>query len=284
MCFGLPTMTEAESVTHSQAPATVDSLAADLAALGIEAGSVVLVHSSLSSLGWVCGGPVAVVLALQRAVGDEGTLVMPAHSTDLSDPAGWRNPPVPPEWWDTIRDSMPPFDRDLTPTRGMGAIAECFRRGRGVLRSGHPQVSFAARGPQAERITSGHSLGNSLGEESPLARIYDLDGLVLLLGVGHDSNTSLHLAEYRSGRANPGRNGAPQMVDGVRRWVEFDDLEIDSSDFRLIGESFEREVGAACRGRVGQAEALLVPQRQLVDYAVEWMRRNRAPRTENASG
>ena len=102
-------MTEAESVTHSQAPATVDSLAADLAALGIEAGSVVLVHSSLSSLGWVCGGPVAVVLALQRAVGDEGTLVMPAHSTDLSDPAGWRNPPVPPEWWDTIRDSMPPF-------------------------------------------------------------------------------------------------------------------------------------------------------------------------------
>ena len=284
MCFGLPTMTEAESVTHSQAPATVDSLAADLAALGIEAGSVVLVHSSLQLARLGLRRPGRGRSRAPAGRRDEGTLVMPAHSTDLSDPAGWRNPPVPPEWWDTIRDSMPPFDRDLTPTRGMGAIAECFRRGRGVLRSGHPQVSFAARGPQAERITSGHSLGNSLGEESPLARIYDLDGLVLLLGVGHDSNTSLHLAEYRSGRANPGRNGAPQMVDGVRRWVEFDDLEIDSSDFRLIGESFEREVGAACRGRVGQAEALLVPQRQLVDYAVEWMRRNRAPRTENASG
>jgi aminoglycoside 3-N-acetyltransferase len=269
-------MTEAESVTRAGAPATVESLAADLAKLGIAEGNVVLVHSSLSSLGWVCGGPVAVVLALQQAVGDEGTLVLPAHSGDLSDPAGWTNPPIPQEWWDTVRESMPPFDRDLTPTRGMGAIAECFRRGPGVIRSDHPQVSFAARGPHAERITSGHSLAFSLGEESPLARIYDLDGLVLLLGVGHDSNTSLHLAEYRSGRAKPGKNGAPQLVDGEHNWVEFDDLQLDSSDFPQIGESFEREVGGG-RGRVAQAEALLASQRALVDYAVRWMLEHRAP-------
>jgi aminoglycoside 3-N-acetyltransferase len=269
-------MTEAESVSRTRGPATVDSLAADLAALGVSEGSVVLVHSSLSSLGWVCGGPVAVVLALQRAVGDEGTLVVPTQSGDLSDPAHWNNPPVPREWWDTIRDNMPPFDRDLTPTRGMGAIVECFRHAPGVLRSDHPNVSFAARGPHAERIVSGHSLDYSLGEESPLARVYELDGQVLLLGVGHDSNTSLHLAEYRSGRAKRGRNGAPQLVDGVRCWVEFEDLEIDSGDFPQIGEGFERENGVR-RGHVAKAEAILVPQRPLVDYAVRWMLEHRAP-------
>jgi aminoglycoside 3-N-acetyltransferase len=269
-------MSEADAVARSPSLATVDSMAAELSALGVVEGSVVLAHSSLSSLGWVCGGAVAVVLALQRAVGDEGTLVMPAHSSDLSDPAKWENPPVPREWWNTIRESMPLFDRDLTPTRGMGAVAECFRRGPGVLRSEHPQVSFSARGPQAERIVSGHTLADSLSERSPLARIYELEGDVLLLGVGHDSNTSLHLAEYRSGRARPGNNGVPLVVDGVRRWVEFEDVELDASDFQLIGESFEREAGAR-RARVGRAEALLASQRALVDYAVEWMLENRPP-------
>jgi aminoglycoside 3-N-acetyltransferase len=270
-------MTEAESVAHSAAPVTVDSLVADLAALGVVEGSVVLVHSSLGSLGWVCGGAAAVVLALELAVGASGTLVMPTHSGDLSDPAGWRNPSVPPAWWETIRETMPAFDRDLTPTRGMGAIPELFRRQRDVLRSDHPQVSFAARGPEAERIVSGHALADGLSESSPLARVYELDGRVLLLGVGHDSNTSLHLAEYRSGRARPGTNAAPVVVGGRRQWVEFDDHELDSSDFPSIGESFERTSGLATRGRVGNAEALIAPQRALVDHAVEWMLENRAP-------
>ena len=123
---------------------------------------------------------------------------------------------------------------------------------------------------------SGHTLADSLSERSPLARIYELEGDVLLLGVGHDSKTSLHLAEYRSGRARPGSNGAPLVVDGVRRWVEFEDIELDASDFQLIGESFERVAGAR-RARVGRAEALLASQRALVDYAVEWMLENRSP-------
>src|SRR5438105_9676976 len=92
-------------------PPTVDSLAGDLAALGVEAGSTLLVHCSLRELGWVVGGPVAVVGALDRVLGANGTLVMPAHSGDLSDPAGWREPPVPEPWWDVIRRNMPPFDR-----------------------------------------------------------------------------------------------------------------------------------------------------------------------------
>ena len=157
-----------------------------------------MVHAALSSLGYIAGGAQAVVLALLDAVGADGTLIMPTHSGDLSDPAEWRNPPVPEEWWATIRASTPAFDPELTPTRKMGAIAECLRHVRRVLRSNHPTVSAAAVGPNAEVVVSGHELAFGLGESSPQARLYDLDGWVLLLGVTHANNTSLHLAEYRS--------------------------------------------------------------------------------------
>ncbi len=271
-------MSESDAITRSgERPATIASLRDDLARLGVAPGMVLLVHSSLSALGWVSGGPVAVVLALEAALGQAGTLVMPTHSGDLSDPAAWQNPPVPEAWWDVIRDTMPAYDPDLTPTRGMGAIPEAFRRQRGVRRSGHPQVSFAARGPAAAFITGGHELAHGLGERSPLARLYDLDGHVVLLGVGHGNNTSLHLAEERAAFAGKREitQGAPVLRDGRREWVSYPELDFNDEDFAALGADFERETGLARLGRVGRGEGRLMPQRALVDFAVRWMSRVR---------
>jgi aminoglycoside 3-N-acetyltransferase len=155
-------------------PATVETIRKDLAALGISEGMVLLVHSSLSSFGWVCGGPVAVVLALEQALGEEGTLVMPAYSSDLSEPSYWKHPPVPEEWWPIIRQSMPAYDPKLTPTRDVGAIPECFRNQECTRRSSHPSFSFAARGPHADGVVANQSVSFPAGDQSPLARIYDL--------------------------------------------------------------------------------------------------------------
>ena len=109
---------------------------------------------------------------------------MPAHTSGNCDPATWGNPPVPEDWWPVIRAELPAFEPRVTPTDHMGAIAELARTWPGALRSAHPQVSFAAVGPQAEAITSGHALDSGFGERSPLARVHDLDGDVLLLGEG----------------------------------------------------------------------------------------------------
>lgn len=258
-------------------PATVDSLAEDLGTLGVTKGMVLLVHSSLSSLGWVSGGPVSVILALERVLGPEGTLMMPSLSGDLSDPSRWKEPPVPEAWWVKIRESMPAFDRDLTPTREVGVIAETFRKQKGVVRSSHPQDSFSARGPKARALTGAHSLDFGFGERSPLARLYDHDGWILMLGTDFSCNSSLHLCEYRA--SFPARHvikcGSPVSVRGKREWVEYEDLELSNADFCSLGEAFIKETGFARRGRVALAHTTLIPQKALVDFGVKWIEKNR---------
>lgn len=268
-------MDEADAIDRVDEPVTVSSLAADLRALGARAGDTLLVHASLSALGWVAGGAPAVVDALRRVVTDDGTLVMPTHTGQYGDPASWSNPPVPDEWIDTIRKSMPPFRPETTPTRGMGAIPECFRDYPGVVRSGHPQFSFAAWGADAEAVASDHGFDYGLGEDAPLARVYERDGDVLLLGVDHEVNTSLHLAEYRA-EVPKGtvKNAAPVLEDGERVLVEYEDYETSTADFPEVGAEFEREVGVAA-GEVGAADAKLLDQRALVDFAVDWFEANR---------
>lgn len=208
--------------------------------------------------------------ALLRAVGPEGTIVMPAQSANLSEPANWGAPPVPASWHRTIRETMPAYDPGTTPTRDMGKVAELFRTWPGALRSDHPSASFAARGPLAAEITGRHDLADPLGEGSPLGVLYRLDAKVLLIGVDFDRCTALHLAERR---AWPDRQrvteGAPLMRDGRRQWVAFDVPGLmDSDAFLPIGASALRS-GKAIAGSLGEGRGILVGMRQIVDHAIE---------------
>jgi aminoglycoside 3-N-acetyltransferase len=155
-------------------------------------------------------------------------------------------------------------------------IPELFRTWPGTLRSEHPIGSFAARGPNAATLTRNHQLLDMFGDSSPLGTLYAMDGYILLLGVDHGNNTSLHLAENRANWSGKLfiHEGTAMMVKGVREWVSFKMMSLDTDDFNTIGNAYESQAGIQ-RGQVGEAVVRLLRQRPLVDFAVEWMEANR---------
>ena len=268
-------MGDRELVDRTSTPVTTERIVANLRDLGVEAGDTLLVHSSLREIGWTVGGAQAVVEGLQQAVTDSGTIVVPTHTPQYTDPAGWSNPPVPEDWYETVRAQRPAYRPDVTPSYGVGAIPECLRTYPNAVRSRHPVFSFAAWGAAAEGVVSEHGFDDALGEDSPLREVYDRGGSVLLLGVGHEVNTSAHLAEYRADIATDRtENTVPVLQDGERTMLTYTDIETSTEDFPELGAAFEEQVGVR-QGTVGEAEAKLLDQPSLVDFAEEWLEENR---------
>ena len=252
-----------------------DILAA-LKKVGVRKGQTIMVHTSLSSLGFVCGGAQVVIEALLESVGADGTIVMPSQSWKNLDPTAGVHWEEPEAWWQMIRDNWPAYNRDITPTNTMGAVAEMFRKWPGTFRSDHPARSVAANGKYAQYLTSDHDLSNIFGEGSPIGKLYELDGYVLLIGVGYDKNTSLHLADVRADY--PGKHDCLEysaiMENGERVWKGYRTLFVDGEDFDQIGAAFEKECSVQ-KVALGNGIIALMKQRELVDFAVNWIERNR---------
>jgi len=268
--------TEGSVVNYTSKPNTLTSLKHDFEALGVKPGATIILHSSLSKIGWTIGGSVSIIKALMQTLTQEGTLVMPTFTSGNSEPSNWENPPVPKTWWDTIRSEMPAFESQITPTRGMGRIVETFRNWPNVLRSNHPMSSFSAWGKSAKFITENHELLADLGENSPISRLYDLDAQILLIGVNHHNNTSLHLAEYRSNFPGKKYNktGCAMLINNQRKWVEWEELDLNSDDFNQLGTDFESKIKYK-PSEIGFADSRLIPIRAIVDFGVEWLKENR---------
>ena len=273
----VPLVGETAVIAATGEPVTRTAIVGALRAAGVQLGGVIMVHSSLSRLGWVVGGAHSVVLALSEAVGPNGTIVMPSMSANLSEPSRWVAPPVPEPWWQAIRDETPAFDAALTPMVAMGAVAECFRHVPGVVRSAHPADSFMASGPRGREIIDRHPLEIAFGDESPLGRLYELNARIVLIGVGHGNNSTLHLAESRTRWATEHRvqYGAPVTVDGQRRWQTYDDVDYDSDDFEAAGAAFAASTGGEVRAPLGVGEVTGCDAREIVDFATEWLDHNR---------
>ena len=247
-----------------------------LKAVGLQKGDSVMVHTSLGKIGYVCGGAQAVIEALIETVGEDGTIMMPTQSWKNLDPETGVHWDADKTDWDRIRENWPAYDKAITPTNTMGAVAEMFRSWPGAVRSDHPARSVSAWGKNAEYLAENHDLSDIFGDASPIGKLYELDGKVLLIGVDYDKNTSIHLADVRA--EYPGKHTCIEhsavMENGKRVWKAYETLFVDGEDFIEIGAAFEAaySVNIAC---IGGAKIKLMKQRELVDFAVEWIEKNR---------
>jgi aminoglycoside 3-N-acetyltransferase len=219
-----------------------------LLALGIQPGGVLQVHTSFSRVGAVDGGPDGLIAALRNALGKRGTLVMPSMSDD---------------------DDQP-FDVNGTPCLGNGIVAERFRHLPGVLRSDSPHA-FTAVGPRAAEITAPHPWHVPHGPASPVGRVPGMDGQVLLLGVGHDANTTIHLAEYLAGVRYRRAKHLTLMIDGLPSRREYREIDHCCQGFARMDEWLDAG-RLQRRGRVGQGEARLMRAQDVVRVATLYLK------------
>ncbi|MGH8880723.1 MAG: aminoglycoside N(3)-acetyltransferase [Stackebrandtia sp.] len=244
--------------------ATVTGLADAWRRIGVTDGNTVLVHAALSSLGPVTGGAETVVASLCAAVGETGNVVVPTFTPQVTDPEPEARTPT--ARLCRRRDAVEVFHPGLP--SAMGAIPEALRALPEAVRSAHPQVSVAAVGRDAPAIVSGQPLGFAVGPGSPFDRVHDLDGWILLIGVGHDRNTFLHYAESQTPKPRLKLRRFPTLIDGERVWLETVDVADDNGRyFPLVGGEFETSFDIP-EVMVGQAACRLIPARQLVSFAV----------------
>jgi aminoglycoside 3-N-acetyltransferase len=235
----------------------MDRIVRQLVDLGGQRSGVLVVHTAFSRVRSPSTTPVDLIAALRESLGPEGTLVMPTMSDDDDHP----------------------FDSRSTPCVGMGIVADTFWRLPGVLRSDSPHA-FAAAGPRAADVTAAHPIDIPHGIDSPVGRVWELDGQVLLLGVGHDANTTIHLAEtmaqVRYGQAKYAvvRAGKAGKAGGAGEDVHrVDYFEIDHccAKFALLDQWLDAK-GLQTRGRVDAGEARLMRSRDIVAEALEHLR------------
>lgn len=223
-------------------------VAAQLRHLGVKRGGVLLVHASFRAVRPIEGGPPGLIEALRDALGPDGTLVMPS--------------------WTELDDE--PFDALTTPSaRDLGVVAQTFWRLPGVRRSDHFHA-FAAAGPQAAFITADPLPLPPHIPASPVGRVHDLDGQVLLLGVGHDANTTLHLAELIAGVPYRTPSYCTVLENGRATRIDYGENNHCCVRFALA-DDWLRARGLQTEGRVGQADARLSQSCDIVRVALEYL-------------
>jgi len=270
-------VTEASDADARRPIVTRSRLVHDLSSLGLAEGDAVMLHASVKSVGWVVGGPDVVLQSIFDVIGPDGTLMMVV---------GWADGTYEMDSWPAEKrqaylDECPAYDPAASRACAEWSIlTEYLRTWPGACRSAHPDSSFAAVGRLAEWLTADHPLQYGYGPGSPLAKLCDCGGRVLLLGSPMSCVTLLHYSENMS--RVPGkpvvRWKAPVLVDGERTWVEIEEYDTCNPIRPWPGGHYFADIvsgyvagGGGVSGVVGAADCSLFDAADLHAFAVAWL-------------
>jgi aminoglycoside 3-N-acetyltransferase len=255
--------------------ATRSSLTEDLRRMGVAPGAVLMVHASLRAIGRVTGGAAVVVQALLDAVGPAGTIVA---YVDFE------------RFYEDGDAEIPVFDKQTArAARDHGVLHETLRTWPGALRSAHPDAGVVALGRLAEWLVGEHPFQYGYGEGSPFERAVQAKTKVLMLGAPLDTITLLHYAEHRARIPDKSIVKYRRLMPGPSgpHWVEFEEFDTSGPVNPLLpGDVFERIAraylasGCGVVSRVGEAAATLLDGPELVNFAVDWLERWFAEKTD----
>jgi aminoglycoside 3-N-acetyltransferase len=240
---------------------------------------LVMLHASVRAVGSLLGGPDILIHALVDVVGQGGTVMM---YVDWEDAAQHLTGHAVAESLDPqILDAFPPFDpRTSRARRAYGILPEFLRTWPTSYRSGNPDASVTAVGNNAEWVCRDHPLHYGYGLGSPLAKLVEAQGKVLLLGSPLENVTLLHYVEHMAQLPNKRtiRYQEPLLINGVKQWVTIEEFDTGNP---IVAEAWEGYFGDVVRGylstgkgqagKVGQAQSYLFDAADLYRYAVAWM-------------
>lgn len=265
---------------------TKEELRARLAALGVAAGDLVMVHASLRKLGlgradFGPGGAEALLDVLEEAVGPDGSLMM-VLGTDY--PMDWVYD-HPPEARAALLEGSPAFDYLNAPVlEEVGWLAEAFRRRPGTVVSDNPSGRFGARGRRAEALMADQPWHDGYGPGSPLEKLCESGGRILRLGANPDTVTALHYAEYLAVLPDKRRARWDYVIagpDGAPRHVWVEGLDDEKGIAHREGEDYFASIlsaylalGRHREGKIGKAAAELINAAEIVRFGTRWMEEN----------
>ncbi len=255
-------------------------LSADLRTLGLHQDDTVMVHAGMRAIGPLLDGPDALIAAIGDVIGAHGTLMVAtdweaAYDDELLDADGR----VPATW----KPHIPPFDPATSRAmRDNGAIAEFVRTTPGARRSANPNCSVAALGARAAWLTDNQPLDYGYGPGSPLAKLAEIQGRVLMIGAPWETMTLLHHAEHMADvpEKRVVRLEVPHRSDSGTIWRMTEEYEGAEAIIAGLPDDYFAQVvadfvatGAGLQGKVGAADALLVSASPILAFAINWLER-----------
>ncbi len=198
--------------------------------LCINSGDNIIVHCSLSKIGYLIGGVETLYRALKFRIGLSGNIIVPSQSIELSHPKTWRYPPLKKQFINKVSDGILGYDSQTTPVSpSLGVFCEYITMLKDTVRTQHPLYSFAINGKDSKKISKFQNLDLPFGSNSPLDWLYQNNGKILMIGTDFETNTSIHLAESKVFKANIIEEGKIRKK-GRDEWVKFKNVELGKYD------------------------------------------------------